>query len=163
MDDARACARLACALLGAYVSLVALRQRLGGSSPLEAHAGQGNPDWLGLLLALTLPLTIELVLLARGAGRAVAVAATVAQLVGLLLVDKGGVLRSHQTVHTPQGDGETTSGTFSPTLGQSIALARVPNGVAPGDIVQVSIRDRPLNARVVKLPFARNGKALVQA
>jgi aminomethyltransferase len=39
----------------------------------------------------------------------------------------------------------------------------VPNGVAQGDVVQVSIRDRRLNARVVKLPFARNGKALVQA
>jgi len=84
------------------------------------------------------------------------------QLVALLLIDKGGVLRSHQPVHTQNGDGETTSGTFSPTLGHSIGLARVPNGVAPGDVVQVSIRDRKLNARVVKLPFARNGRALVQ-
>ena len=30
--------------------------------------------------------------------------------------------------------GEITSGTFSPTLNQSIALARLPAGVAPGDI-----------------------------
>src|SRR4029077_13222675 len=45
-------------------------------------------------------------------------------LVGLVLIDKGGVLRAHQTVHTDHGDGEITSGTFSPTLNQSIALAR---------------------------------------
>ena len=83
-------------------------------------------------------------------------------LVGLLLVDKGGVLRSHQKVVTAKGDGEITSGTFSPTLGKSIALARVPAGVAPGDTVAVEVRDRKLNARVVKPPFVRNGVVLVK-
>ena len=83
------------------------------------------------------------------------------QLTGLLLLDAGGVLRAHQKVHTAHGDGEITSGTFSPTLGKSIALARLPKGVSPGDIVQVVVRDKQLAARVVKLPFARNGKALV--
>jgi aminomethyltransferase len=77
------------------------------------------------------------------------------------LTDKGGVLRGHQKVHTPLGAGEITSGTFSPTLTQSIALARVPVGVAPGDEVEVEIRDKRLKARVVKPPFARNGKSLV--
>jgi aminomethyltransferase len=81
--------------------------------------------------------------------------------VGLLLLDKGGVLRAHQRVRTSHGDGEITSGTFSPTLGASIALARVPAAVAPGDGVQVLVRDKALAARVVKPPFARNGKALV--
>ena len=84
------------------------------------------------------------------------------QLVGLLLTDKGGVLRAHQKVHTAQGAGEVTSGTFSPTLAQSIALARVPAGVAIGDEVAVEIRDKRLKARVVKLPFARHGKSLIQ-
>jgi aminomethyltransferase len=82
------------------------------------------------------------------------------QLIGLLLVDKGGVLRAHQVVHTAHGAGEITSGTFSPTLNQSIALARLPARVAPGDTVRVVVRDRDLAARVVKAPFARNGKAL---
>jgi aminomethyltransferase len=83
------------------------------------------------------------------------------QLTGLLLTDKGGVLRAHQVVHTGHGDGEITSGTFSPTLNQSIALARLPAPVAPGDTVKVAIRDRELAARVVRPPFARNGKALL--
>jgi aminomethyltransferase len=80
------------------------------------------------------------------------------RLVGLILEDKG-VLRSHMRVVTPAGDGETTSGSFSPTLERSIALARVPAG--DYDRVQVDIRGRLCTARVVKPPFARHGKALV--
>jgi aminomethyltransferase len=81
-------------------------------------------------------------------------------LVGLKLLDKG-VLRSHQKVVTPQGEGEITSGTFSPTLGFSVAMARVPQGVKAGDTVQVDIRGKLLNAQVVKMPFVRNGKAMI--
>ena len=81
-------------------------------------------------------------------------------LVGLKLLDKG-VLRSHQKVMTPQGEGEITSGTFAPTLGFSVAMARVPRGVAPGDTVQVEIRGKQMAAQVVKMPFVRHGKALV--
>lgn len=83
------------------------------------------------------------------------------QFAGLILRDKGGVLRAHQKVLTPAGDGEITSGTFSPTLSQSIAFARLPKDVAIGSEVQVEIRDRKLAATVVKLPFVRHGKALV--
>ncbi|MEW6133019.1 MAG: glycine cleavage system aminomethyltransferase GcvT [Pseudomonadota bacterium] len=82
------------------------------------------------------------------------------QLVGLVLLDKG-VLRSHQKVFTKHGEGEITSGTFSPTLQQSIALARIPLGIAPGEEVEVEIRDRKLKAKVVKYPFVRNGKVLI--
>ena len=82
------------------------------------------------------------------------------QLVGLVLLDKG-VLRSHQTVFTKNGEGEITSGSFSPTLQQSIALARVPLGIAPGEEVEVEIRDKKLKAKVVNYPFVRNGKALI--
>lgn len=82
------------------------------------------------------------------------------QLVGLVLLDKG-VLRAHQEVHSKHGAGEITSGTFSPTLEKSIALARIPLGIAPGDEVEVAIRDKKLRAQVVSYPFVRNGKALV--
>ncbi|HMM47171.1 MAG TPA: glycine cleavage system aminomethyltransferase GcvT [Thiobacillaceae bacterium] len=82
------------------------------------------------------------------------------QLAGLVLLDKG-VLRSGQRVHTRNGDGQTTSGTFSPTLQQSIALARIPLGIAPGETVDVEIRDKKLKAKVVNYPFVRNGKILI--
>jgi aminomethyltransferase len=80
---------------------------------------------------------------------------------GLVLVDAGGVLRAHQKVLAAGGEGETTSGTFSPTLSQSIALARLPLATKPGDTVKVQVRDKQLTARVVKPPFVRNGKSLV--
>jgi aminomethyltransferase len=80
--------------------------------------------------------------------------------VGLKLLDKG-VLRSHQTVHTPHGDGEITSGTVAPTLGFSVAMARVPQEVKIGDTVEVDIRGKRMPAQVMKMPFVRNGKALV--
>ncbi|NWG39588.1 MAG: glycine cleavage system aminomethyltransferase GcvT [Hydrogenophilaceae bacterium] len=82
------------------------------------------------------------------------------QLAGLVLLDKG-VLRAHQKVFTRYGEGEITSGTFSPTLQQSIALARIPLGIAPGEAVEVEIRDKKLKAKVVKYPFVRNGKVLI--
>lgn len=80
--------------------------------------------------------------------------------VGLLLEDKG-VMRSHQKVMADgAGEGEITSGTFSPTLERSIALARVP--VSVGNSVQVDIRGKLSKARVVKPPFVRNGKLLIK-
>jgi aminomethyltransferase len=81
------------------------------------------------------------------------------KLVGLLLEDRG-VLRAHQKVIVDGvGEGEVTSGTFSPTLGRSVGLARVPAGV--GEMVTVDIRGRRLRARVVRPPFVRYGKAKV--
>ena len=82
------------------------------------------------------------------------------QFLGLLLIDRG-VLRAHQKVVTVKGDGEITSGTFSPTLQQSVALARLPMGVTIGDTVKVVIRDKGLAAKVVKPCFARNGKSMI--
>jgi aminomethyltransferase len=85
-----------------------------------------------------------------------------AQFLGLILREKGGILRAHQRVISASGNlGEITSGTFSPSMQQAIALARVPMDVAVGDSVHVEIRDKKLLATVVKLPFVRNGKILV--
>jgi aminomethyltransferase len=78
-----------------------------------------------------------------------------AELVGLVLEERG-VLRSHQKV-VPAG--EVTSGTFSPTLNRSIALARVPRTASSS--VQVEIRGKLHSARIVKPPFVRHGKALI--
>jgi len=82
------------------------------------------------------------------------------QLTGLLLKERG-VLRAHQAVRTARGNGEITSGSFSPTLQQGIALARLPAAVAAGETVDVDIRGKLHPAKVVKPPFVRNGKILV--
>jgi aminomethyltransferase len=79
---------------------------------------------------------------------------------GLVLRERG-VMRGHQRVRTAAGDGEITSGGFSPTMNRSIALARLPVGVAVGAEAQVEVRGKWLAARVVKPPFVRNGKVMV--
>lgn len=81
------------------------------------------------------------------------------KLVGLLLEGRG-VMRSHQKVVTEFGDGEITSGGFSPTLQRSIAYARLPKK-AKG-VCQVDIRGRLIDAKIGKLSFVRNGKAVIE-
>jgi aminomethyltransferase len=79
--------------------------------------------------------------------------------VGLVLEGKG-VLRGHQKVVVEGiGEGEITSGTFSPSMGVAIAMARVP--AATGDEVMVDIRGKLQPAKVVKMPFVREGKVCV--
>ena len=80
------------------------------------------------------------------------------QTVGLVMDEKG-VLRHGQKVLTAVGEGEILSGTFSPTIGKAVALARVPAGEL-GD-VRVDIRGREVPVRVVKYPFVREGANLV--
>jgi len=95
----------------------------------------------------------------RAALQAQRAAGVASKLVGLVLEERG-VLRSHQKVLVDGiGEGELTSGTFSPTLQRSIGFARVP--AATGERVAVDIRGKLLAARVVKYPFVRNGQALI--
>jgi aminomethyltransferase len=77
------------------------------------------------------------------------------KLTGLLLLERG-VLRAHQKAFSAAGEGEVTSGTFSPTLERSIGLVRLPAAAAGG--VEVDIRGKRVPARLVKPPFVRNGK-----
>lgn len=79
--------------------------------------------------------------------------------VGLVLEGKG-VLRSHQKVFVDgQAAGEVTSGTFSPTLGVSIGMARV--AATTGSRCEVEIRGKLHPAGVVKPVFVRQGKPLL--
>jgi len=75
---------------------------------------------------------------------------------GLLALDRG-VLRSHLSVLDADGNriGETTSGTFSPSLGQGIGLALIDTiaGVLPDDELAVDVRGRRMRVKVVKPPF----------
>jgi aminomethyltransferase len=80
--------------------------------------------------------------------------------VGLVLQERA-VLRSHQRVIVSGGgEGEVTSGTYSPTLSRSIGLARVP--ISTGASVQVEVRGRMLPALTVRPPFVRHGRPLIQ-
>ena len=78
--------------------------------------------------------------------------------VGLVLVGRG-VMRSGQVVRVPEGEGVVTSGTYSPTLGASIALARIPIGDAT--TAEVEIRGRAVPADIVRPPFVRHGRRRV--
>lgn len=81
------------------------------------------------------------------------------KLVGLVLDGKG-VLRNHQKVIcNGLGEGEITSGSFSPTLSRSIALARVPALARVGGSCHVELRGKPTEAHIVKYPFVRHGKS----
>ena len=78
-----------------------------------------------------------------------------------LLLEGRGVLRNHQRVVVDDvGDGEVTSGGFSPTLGRSIALARLPAG--DYDRARVDVRGKLLDVRLVTPPFVRHGKARIE-
>jgi aminomethyltransferase len=77
------------------------------------------------------------------------------QMIGLVMDDKG-VLRHGQRVVDPAGDGEILSGGFAPTLGKSIAFARVP--AQAGSTPAVDIRGRLVTVRRVPFPFVRDGR-----
>ena len=81
------------------------------------------------------------------------------KLVGLVLIGKG-VLRHGQRVLTDHGEGVITSGSFSPSMDCSIALARVPK--LARERCRVEIRDKLVDAVVVKPPFVKHGKVLVE-
>jgi len=79
------------------------------------------------------------------------------QLLGLRVLERA-VPRSHMKVRTAHGQGEVTSGTFSPTLGVPIALARLPAAAAPREEASIEVRGKWLAARIARLPFVRFGK-----
>lgn len=87
-------------------------------------------------------------------------AASTHKLVGLVLRERG-VLRAEQVVTVEGSDekGVITSGTFSPSLGYSIALARVPRSI--GTHCQVEMRGKQVTVEVVATSFVRNGKAVI--
>ena len=76
------------------------------------------------------------------------------KLTGLVAEGKG-IVRHGYEVHTPEGSGTITSGLFSPTLGYSIGLARVP--ISAKGSCKVKVRRHEIDARLVRPPFVRNG------
>jgi aminomethyltransferase len=80
------------------------------------------------------------------------------KLVGLTLLDKGIMRHGQKVIIDGDADGIITSGGYSPTLEQSIALARVP--ASTGEHVLVDIRGKLIPAKVGKPRFVKHGKAL---
>jgi aminomethyltransferase len=80
------------------------------------------------------------------------------KMVGLTLLDKGIMRQGQKVLIDGCPDGIITSGSYSPTLEKSIALARVPVGI--GDEVMVEIRGKLLPAKVGKPRFVKNGKTI---
>ncbi|MBB5018820.1 aminomethyltransferase [Chitinivorax tropicus] len=80
--------------------------------------------------------------------------------VGLVLEGRGVMRDGMKVVVEGLGEGITTSGTFSPTLKTSIAMARVPAGT--GSTAHVDIRGTLVEVKVVKMPFVRNGKKVYE-
>ena len=81
------------------------------------------------------------------------------RLVGLRM-DERAIPREHYAVYDAEGGeaGQTTSGTWSPTVKAGIAMARLSSALSePGTRLTVDIRGRRAPATVVPLPFYRNG------
>jgi len=74
-------------------------------------------------------------------------------------LESRGVLREGQKVVTDKGDGVITSGSFSPTLKHSIALARIPMS---SESCEVDLRGTLTPARIVKPNFVRFGKKVFE-
>jgi aminomethyltransferase len=137
---------------------------LGARDTLRLEAGMnlyGQDMDEGVLpfeaaLAWTLALDGDRDFIGRAALLAARQAGVPREMIGLVMDDKG-VLRHGQKVLSDRGEGEILSGSFSPTLGKSIAFARVPAGA--GDSLRVDIRGREVPVRIVKFPFVRDGNA----
>jgi len=86
------------------------------------------------------------------------------QLVGLMM-EGPGIARHGYAVRQGEATvGVVTSGTQSPTLGRAVALAYVAQELsAPGTVLEVEIRGRPVAARVVPTPFYRRASAAAAA
>jgi aminomethyltransferase len=115
-----------------------------GTSPMECGL-----DW-----------TVALASMRDFVGRGALVAQPARHQLGVVLEERG-VMRARQTVRAAEGEGTITSGGFAPTLNRSIGLARLPADVSAGSAVAVEVRGKWLNARTVRPPFVRNGKALI--
>jgi aminomethyltransferase len=81
------------------------------------------------------------------------------KLVGLILRERGIPRAGYVIMRTNERTGEVTSGTMCPTLDQAAALGYVmADAATPGTQLAVEIRERPVAAEVVTLPFYKRAK-----
>ncbi|MFN6134582.1 MAG: glycine cleavage T C-terminal barrel domain-containing protein, partial [Synechococcaceae cyanobacterium] len=116
------------------------------TSPLEAS--------LGWLVHLEMPASF----IGREALERQSAEGVKRRLVGLKLAGRAIARHGYPVVHAGAVVGEVTSGTWSPTLSEAIALAYVPTELAKlGTELAVEIRSKAEPAVVVKRPFYRRG------
>lgn len=77
------------------------------------------------------------------------------RLKGFILVDKGIARHGYKIYKDGEEIGYVTSGTFSPTLNKSIGMAMLRKGFKTGDVIEIEIRNKLVNAEIVKMPFYR--------
>ena len=79
--------------------------------------------------------------------------------IGLVLEGKRAAREGCAVLNGDQPVGRVTSGSFAPTLQQSIAMAYLPPALAvEGTTLKVDIRGDKVSAKVVKLPFYQRAK-----
>jgi glycine cleavage system T protein (aminomethyltransferase) len=80
-------------------------------------------------------------------------------LVGLVITGRGIARHGYPVLAGERRTGFVTSGTHSPTIGKPIAMAYVaPGDAAAGTILAVEVREQPVSAEVVPLPFYKRGR-----
>lgn len=72
---------------------------------------------------------------------------------GIVLLDKGIAREGYDVIKDGMTIGKVTSGTLSPTLNKAIALILVRGSLNVGNVVEVMIRNNPVKAQVINLPF----------
>jgi aminomethyltransferase len=90
----------------------------------------------------------------------IAAAGPAKRLVGLTITGRGIARHGYPVLAGERRTGVITSGTQSPTLGRPIAMAYVaPGDAEPGTILAVEVREQPVSAEVVPLPFYKRAPA----
>ena len=141
---------------------------LGARDTLRLEAGmplygneldrQTNPFEAGLGRVVKLEKAGEFV--GREALARVAATGPAKRLVGLSITGRGIARHGYAVLVGDRRTGVVTSGTHSPTLGRPIAMAYVaPGDAEPGTILAVEVREQPVSAEVVPLPFYKRAPA----
>lgn len=131
--------------------------RLEAGMPLYGH--ELSQEWDSLTAGQSWCVDLNKDFVGADAMRQIKAAGVPRRVVGLEL-DGRRIARQHAAVFAgEQAVGEVTSGTLSPTLGKSIAMALVPREhAAEGAVLSVEIGGKRISARVCKLPFYKREK-----
>jgi aminomethyltransferase len=133
--------------------------RLEAGMPLYGHELSESIDPISAGLGWAVDLNKDFI--GAEALRKIASEGPKRKLVGLELEGKRIARQGSPVIHDGKSIGEVTSGTLSPTLGKSIAMAYVDSALArEGTSLEVDLKGSVVSAKVVKLPFyKRNSQA----